>query len=111
MRLELFLIGAAIGAVVRFVIVEYFKTNYRFPIGVLVANISGAFILGLISKSSTDSAFGLAGFCGALTTWSALSLDLNRELRDRNFRTFVANVLLNFGLGIGAAALGIWIQG
>ena len=111
MRLELFLIGAAIGAVTRYVIVEFFRSNYRFPIGVLVANIFGAFLLGLSSGTKTDLAFGLAGFCGALTTWSAFSLDLNAQLRARDYRSFATNLLLNFGLGIGAAALGIWIQG
>ena len=111
MRLELFLFGAAIGATTRYLIVEYFRFNFAFPIGVLISNIVGAFLLGLTSGTQTDLAFGLAGFCGALTTWSALSLDLSAQLQSRNYRGFATNLLLNYGIGIGAAALGIWIQG
>ena len=42
MRLELFLVGAALGAVSRYLVVTYFKRSYRFPIGVLVVNVLGA---------------------------------------------------------------------
>jgi fluoride ion exporter CrcB/FEX len=49
------------------------------------------------------------GFCGALTTWSALSLDLFDELGKKNYKAFAVNLLSTYGLGIAAAALGIWV--
>ena len=111
MRLVYFLLGAAIGASTRYAIVEFFRSNYKFPIGVLIANISGSFILGMTASSKTTIAYGLMGFCGALTTWSAFAIDLHKSSRDKDFRSMLSNLFLNYGLGIGAAMLGIWIQG
>ena len=71
MRLGAFLMGAFIGAPTRFVIDKYFRSYVRFPLGILIANVSGSFLLGLLLDSETSLAFGLMGFCGALTTWSA----------------------------------------
>ncbi len=72
MRVSYFLLGAFIGAPVRYVIVEYLKSYLKFPLGILLVNVIGSFILGLILKSETNIAFALMGFSGALTTWSAL---------------------------------------
>jgi fluoride ion exporter CrcB/FEX len=51
----------------------------------------------------------LVGFCGALTTWSAFALDLFDEAEKKDYRSFALNLLSNYGLGVFAAALGIWV--
>ena len=109
MRLGAFLIGAFIGAPTRYLIDQYFRAYMKFPLGILMANVSGSFLLGLLLDSETPLAFGLMGFCGALTTWSALSLDLFDELEKREFQIFAMNILTNYGLGIAAGVLGIWV--
>ena len=109
MRLGAFLIGAFIGAPTRYLIDQYFRAYLKFPLGILIANVSGSFVLGLLLDSETSLAFGLMGFCGALTTWSALSLDLFNELEKREYRVFAINILTNYGLGVAAGVLGIWI--
>ncbi|MEY3455320.1 MAG: hypothetical protein RLZZ92_440 [Actinomycetota bacterium] len=109
MRLGAFLIGAFIGAPTRYFIDQYFRAYLKFPLGILIANVSGSFVLGLLLDSETSLAFGLMGFCGALTTWSALSLDLFNELEKREYRVFAMNILTNYGLGVAAGVLGIWI--
>ena len=109
MRLGAFLIGAFIGAPTRYLIDQYFRAYMKFPLGILMANVSGSFLLGLLLDSETPLAFGLMGFCGALTTWSALSLDLFDELEKREFQIFAMNILTNYGLGVAASVLGIWI--
>ncbi len=109
MRLGAFLIGAFIGAPTRYLIDQYFRAYMKFPLGILMANVSGSFLLGLLLDSETPLAFGLMGFCGALTTWSALSLDLFDELEKREFQIFAMNILTNYGLGVAAGVLGIWI--
>jgi len=111
MRLGAFLVGAFIGAPTRFVIDQYFRSYMRFPLGILIANVSGSFLLGLLLDSETSLAFGLMGFCGALTTWSALSLDLFHELEAKRYKEFALNLFLNYGLGIIAAVAGIWLAG
>ena len=53
MRLIYFVIGAAVGTGLRFLIVNHLKSWTEFPAGVLTVNVLGSFILGL-------TAFGVA---------------------------------------------------
>lgn len=107
MRLALFLLGAGIGAPTRFMIDRYFRGEYKFPFGILIVNVIGSFILGLVVSQESDVAYLLFGFCGALTTWSALALDLFEERR--RFKEFSLNLLGNYLLGVSAALLGVWL--
>ena len=109
MRLSLFVLGAFVGAPTRYVIDTYFRSYMKFPLGILIVNVSGSFLLGLIIVSGSNIAYGLMGFCGALTTWSAFALDLFEEVDKKDFRSFTLNLLTNYGLGVLAAALGIWV--
>ena len=107
MRLTYFLLGAAIGAPVRYLIDSFFRSTQKFPAGILIVNVFGSFILGLVVSSETDLTFLLFGFCGALTTWSAFALDLF-EAR-RQVRSFAVNLLSNYSLGVLAALIGLWV--
>jgi CrcB protein len=109
MRLSLFLLGAFIGAPTRYVIDRYFRSYMKFPLGILIVNTAGSFLLGLVIESETNLSFALMGFCGALTTWSAFALDLFDDVAEKNYRSFALNLLSNYGLGVLAAALGIWV--
>ena len=99
MRLLPFIAGAALGAPLRYLIDKFFRTKYVFPVGILIANIVGSFILGY----KQDNYF-VMGFCGAFTTWSAFMLDVDRELPFR--RRTAINIALTFGLSIAAVAAG-----
>ena len=99
MRLLPFIAGAALGAPLRYLIDKFFRTKYVFPVGILIANIVGSFILGY----KQDNYF-VMGFCGAFTTWSAFMLDIDRELPFR--RRTAINIALTFGLSIAAVAAG-----
>jgi CrcB protein len=107
MRLIYFLIGAGVGAPTRYLIDKYFRSEYRFPIGILIVNVIGSFILGIISRADGEIPYLLIGFCGALTTWSAFALDLF-ESRTR-IKEFSLNLLGNYLLGVSAALLGVWL--
>lgn len=109
MKLALFLIGAGIGAPTRYVIDQFFRGSYRFPAGILIVNVLGSFLLGLVADQNTEIALLLFGFCGALTTWSALALDLFEERSER--RLLAVNLFGNYILGVAAALLGLWIAG
>lgn len=109
MKLTAFLIGAFVGAPTRYVIDQYFRSYMKFPLGILIVNVSGSFLLGLLLDSQTTTAFGLMGFCGALTTWSALALDLFNDLDQRAMKSFAVNLMSNYALGVLAALTGIWI--
>jgi CrcB protein len=108
-RLLYFVIGAGVGAPTRYLIDRFFRDQFRFPVGILIVNVLGSFLIGVIANSDSDISFGLLGFCGALTTWSALLLDLFESATPRRFKEFAVNLLSNYGLGVFAAALGLWV--
>jgi CrcB protein len=109
MRLALFLVGAFVGAPTRYVIDRYFRAYMNFPLGILIVNVAGSFLLGLVLDSQTNIAFALMGFCGALTTWSAFALDLYDAGEKKNYRSLALNLLSNYGLGVLAASIGLWV--
>ena len=98
-------IGAFIGAPLRYYIDHQFRRRFSFPGGVLLVNVAGAFLLGVISKNSSHIvAFLGTGFAGAFTTWSTFALDLNRD--QDHPRRFLANIFATLILGVLAAGLG-----
>ena len=99
MRLLPFIVGAALGAPLRYLIDKFFRTKYVFPAGILIVNVIGSFILGY----RQDNYF-VMGFCGAFTTWSAFMLDVDKDLVFR--RRTALNIILTFGLSIAAVAAG-----
>jgi len=111
MRLTAFLIGAFIGAPTRYVIDQHFRSYMKFPTGILIVNVAGSFLLGLTIDSQTDLAYGLMGFCGALTTWSAFALDLFNESEEKDWKRFAGNLMSNYTLGVLAALTALWIVG
>lgn len=75
--------GASVGAPARYVAGHYLDA--RLPWGTLLVNVLGSFLLGLFAGLALDdhqmALLGI-GFCGALTTYSALavkSVELGRS--------------------------------
>jgi CrcB protein len=84
-------------------------TRDSFPLPVLVVNISGSLLLGLLAGIPLEgNALVLAGTAtlGSYTTFSTWMLE-TRQLRAEGRRgAAVLNVLVSLALGIGAVALG-----
>ena len=86
----------------------------RFPLGTLLVNLSGAFVLGvLVGIALQGDAYLLAGTAviGSYTTFSTWMLESHRLAEDGRRRLLAANVVLSLLLGVGAAALGRLIGG
>ena len=111
MRLLYFFIASGLGAVTRYLIDRYFRLNFTFPWGILIVNTFGSFLLGLITSSNSDLAFAGFGFCGALTTWSAFALDLDKARRTGNGFQLFTNIAANFIFGVCALLLARSISG
>jgi CrcB protein len=94
-----------LGAVARFVLDDVVsrRAGRRFPWGILVVNVTGAFALGVLSEVLHGDALLLAGtaLLGAYTTFSTWMVD-TAELRGA---AAVANVVGSLALGLGAVAL------
>ena len=100
MRVIYFILGAGIGAPLRYLIDKLFRAKYKFPVGILIVNTIGSFVLGL-----TQLNYFVMGFCGAFTTWSAFMLDVDQNLQNRKQVTL--NIILTFALSITAITAGL----
>ena len=106
-------LGAALGAPLRFlanhVAREHLGTTPA--VGTLAVNVLGSLVLGcLVGAAVEGEALALVGtgFCGALTTFSTLALELWDALEDDRPVEAAAVTGLSLVLGIGAAAVGWW---
>ena len=86
-----------------------------FPLGTLIVNISGSFLLGLISGYALESsaisaevrAFLTIGICGGYTTFSTFSLETVNLLRDGDYTRAVSYLLLSVVISLAAVFTGI----
>ena len=104
------LIGG-VGAVARFLVdgAVSARVGRVFPFGTLVVNLSGAFLLGLVTGLALSPGGALlAGTAaiGAYTTFSTWMFETQRLGENRQVRALVANIAVSLVLGVAAAALG-----
>ena len=118
MTIVLVVLGAAVGAPLRYLIDRFVQVRHRslFPWGTFTVNVAGSFLLGLLAaglrhggvSSGTIALLG-TGFCGALTTYSTFGYETVRLLRPPARRYAAANVVASIGAGLGAAYAGAGI--
>lgn len=77
-------LGAACGAILRYILSEWLNPKLSFlPAGTLVCNLTGAFLIGIITAylytktgiTPYAKLFLVTGFLGSLTTFSTFSLE------------------------------------
>ena len=112
-------IGATIGATCRYYIgvlsIQYLGKGI--PYGTLNSNIIGSFIAGILIVlvleklylSETYRLMLLVGLAGSLTTMSALSIESIEMLGGGDYSQALINILLNLGLSLLAASLGVML--
>jgi len=108
-------IGGALGALARYGLDESIgRRTGPFPWGILVVNVTGAFLVGL-AVETLEPRFEagwvrpavVTGFLGAYTTFSTLSLDTYRLLERGELGQALANMLGTVVLGMLAVWAGI----
>ena len=108
------LVGA-VGAVVRFLADGFVQRAGRhWPWGTFVVNVTGSFVLGLITGAAlyhglpnTPKLLLGTGFCGAYTTFSTFTYESVRLVEEKNERGALINAMGSLAAGISAAALGL----
>jgi CrcB protein len=105
----LLVVGAVVGAFLRYKMVESPTAIYGLPVNVLAVNIIGSFVLGLFSILSVglnlDPQYSLlvaVGFCGSFTTMSSFALETTNLMEGNQFILLALNILANVGLSLGA---------
>ena len=112
MRFVLVVLGAAVGAPVRFLVDRWARERYRSGtvLGTLIVNVAGSMLLGGLSGWVTRPPWVMpllgVGFCGALTTFSTFALETWVLFEERAWRPFTANLALSLGLGGVAVVVG-----
>ena len=80
----------------------------RLPWGTILVNVSGSFLLGLLSAlalSGSAEALFATGFCGGFTTYSAFAVGTH----DRGPRLGTVNVLVTVVPALLLCGLGFWL--
>lgn len=103
--------GGCAGAIARYGVSVWMAALWpaRLPIGTLLVNVIGSFLLGLVAGGGLDErmAFFLGtGFLGAFTTFSTFKMESVHLLRRGEAAIGWLYMALSYVLGIGAAWLG-----
>jgi CrcB protein len=115
-RYLLVVIGGGIGALTRYVAASAIMARFggKFPLGTLVINVSGSFLIGLLMTILTerfklDPGWRLllvVGFLGGYTTFSSFEWETYTSVRDGGIWTGMLNVVSSIVLGYVAVWLG-----
>lgn len=109
--------GSATGGVARYLVSGALqsRTPGAFPIGTLLVNILGSFILGLVARyAAMNPSFSPevrvllgAGFCGGFTTFSTFSVETLELMQGGDYGRAAGYVAISIVVSIAAAALGM----
>ena len=111
--LPIVFLGGMLGTAVRIALSEALPHG-AFAWGVLVANLVGAFLLGLLFERLQEHRLRRAdrwalwgpGFLGAFTTFSALQFEAVGAMRTGDWWHGILYLLATIGLGVPLAAIG-----
>jgi fluoride exporter len=111
--------GGALGSVARYLLQVCFarQTTLNFPLGTLLVNLSGCFLIGILFGLFTKYTwmtmewrlFLITGICGGYTTFSSFSLESINLLRQGNYSYFFLYVLGSVIIGLLATVAGFAI--
>ena len=110
-------LGSAVGGATRYWLAAYIQrtTGATFPLGTLVINVTGSFVLGLLLRFALDTpacspALRLAlttGFCGGYTTFSTFSYETITLIEQGDWRRASLYVGLSVVASLVAAFAGV----
>jgi CrcB protein len=112
MTVVLVVIGAAVGAPLRYVTDRLLQGRHdsRFPWGTFAANVAGCTVLGFLAALPAGHALQVllgTGLCGALTTYSTFSYETVVLARSGAQTMALLNVVASVLAGFGAAYCGM----
>ena len=118
-RYLLVLAGAAVGGVARYAISVAVTERFagRFPLGTLVVNVTGCFLIGLLMPYFTERGaphpqvrlLVVTGVLGGYTTFSAFAWESFEAVDQGSFWIGLANLAGSVVLGYFAVWCGVWL--
>ncbi len=110
--------GAVLGALLRYLanVVALQWLGHRFPWATLTVNLLGCFLAGAVlawvmrgAIGETGRLFWMVGFLGALTTFSAFSVESLTLLQTGELTKVLLNIVLNVAGCLLAVVSGFWL--
>lgn len=109
-------VGSAIGGLARYLVAGLFARS-EFPLGVLVVNVLGCFLIGFLIFGGMAGGwmppniriFLAIGVLGGFTTMSAFAYDTLALAEQGSFGAAALNVVATLVLCLGATAMGRWL--
>lgn len=110
--------GSFIGGNARFIVARWVGglVDGRFPLGTLLINLVGSFLLGMIGGLLADRALPHAdfirlalgtGFCGGFTTFSTFEFETHALFEDGVWLPAVTNMFVSLFAGLLAVRFGV----
>jgi len=109
------LVGAGLGGLARYVAGTWIMAKYggRFPLGTLVINVTGSFLIGVLMMLFTERLhphpnwrlFLVVGVLGGYTTFSSFEYETFQAVRDGESWMALLYVLGSVGVGY----VGVWL--
>lgn len=104
------LVCGGVAALLRYLVAVWFSPDERFPWAVLVVNVIGSSLGGVVLALGADLSQEvqlvlLTGVAGGLTTFSTFSLETVQLVLDGRARTAALNVGVNLGAGLAVTTL------
>ncbi len=110
-------LGAILGANARYLVQTWFADHgwAAFPLGTLVINVSGSFILAFFVTLTTERVLAdpnlrflvAVGFCGAYTTFSSLTYETWTVFNTGGWWPAAVNLVGTMALGVLATLAGV----
>ncbi|NRD77590.1 fluoride efflux transporter CrcB [Bacillus sp. BRMEA1] len=105
-------VGGFFGAISRFGFSAWMRGKYpsSFPLGTLLINLTGSFLLGLIIGANLADSWKLllgTGFMGAFTTFSTFKLENIQLHTNRNWNIMIPYLVVSYTFGILLAFVGM----
>ena len=111
-------LGGGVGSVLRYLISMYTQKLFKigsFPLGTLLVNILGCFMIGFLTsyfmKSDNYLKYLLiTGLCGGFTTFSTFSIENYSLWENQQFATLIFYIVLSVLIGFIAVFSGMKFQ-
>ena len=106
-------VGGFLGAVTRYLLSMRMNDSERIPVGTLVVNLVGSFLIGCVfglELSRLWTFFLASGLAGALTTFSTLNKELIGLWRIHKRRAAIVYIVVSYCGGILLAVIGYYVS-